>query len=116
MVRHDTRYVAVKFSCLPASQQVVKAVTHFRYENGHSWTFIAVVQAKLHLIALGIKCCDVIIEFVTRNEKSVKFPLYAHEKHSFYLVYILIKVNDVSFIIRNKLSYLRDDTLLVRAV
>jgi hypothetical protein len=91
-------------------------MTHLGYEDRHAWTLIAVVETKLHLIALGIEGGNIFVEFIARNKESLEFPFYSHEEHAIYLVYVLVKIDDVSSVVGDKLSYFRNDTLLVRAV
>ena len=116
VIGHNTRNVAFKLTSLPSCQQVVQTVTHLGYEDGHTWTLIAEVQAEFHLVTLRIKGGDVLVNLVARNHKSFQFPLYTHKKHAVHLVNILIEVNDISLIIGDKLSYFRNNTLLIRAV
>jgi hypothetical protein len=91
-------------------------MTHLGYEDRHAWTLIAVVETKLHLIALGVERRNVFVDFVAGNEKSLQLPLYAHEEHAVELVYILVKVYDVAFVVGYKFRYFCDDALLVGAV
>jgi hypothetical protein len=116
MVGDNTGYIAIEFSGLPTGKQIVKTMTHLGYEDGHAWTLIAVVETKLHLIALGIEGGNIFVEFIARNKESLEFPFYSHEEHAIYLVYVLVKIDDVSSVVGDKLSYFRNDTLLVRAV
>ena len=116
VIRYDTGYVAGKLARLPTSQQVVQTVAHLADEQSHARTLIAVIQAELHLIALGIQRSDIIIDFLAWNLEPFQFPFYTHEEHPLYLIDILIQINDVSLVIRYKLCYVRNDTLLVGAM
>ena len=116
VVGYDTRNVAVKLASLPTCQQVVQAVTHLTNEDSHTWTLIAEVQAEFHLVTLRIKGGDVLVNLVARNHKSFQFPLNTHKKHAVHLINILIQVNDISLIIGDKLSYFRNNALLIGAV
>ena len=116
VIRHDAGNVAIELSCLPTGQQVIQAMAHLRNENGHARTLVAIIERELHLIALSIERGDVIVEFVAGNQKTVQFPFYAHKEHAVLFVNILVKVDDVSFIIRYKFSHFRYDALLVRTV
>ena len=109
-------FFSSELSRLPTSQQIVQAMTHLRHEDGHPRTLVAVVEREFHLIALGVERSDVVVKLVARDEEALQFPFDAHEEHAFHLVHILIQVDDVSFVIRDKFRHFRDDTLLIRAV
>ena len=91
-------------------------MAHFRHEDRHPRALVAVIQAELHLVALCIERRDVVVKLVARNEESFELPFYSHEKHALHLVHILVEIDDVSLIIRNKFRNLRNDTLLIRAM
>ena len=91
-------------------------MAHLRHEYRHPRALVAVIEREFHLIALRIKRRDIVVKFVARNEETFEFPFYTHEKHTVYLIHILVEVDNITFIISDKLSHFRDDTLLVRAV
>ena len=105
VVADDTGDVAVELTRLPACQQVVEAVTHFRDEYCHTGALVAVIEREFHLVALGIERGDIVIEFVARNQKAFEFPFYAHKEHAVYLVDILVEVDDVAFVVGDKLGH-----------
>ena len=116
VVGDDTRNLTGKLTSLPAGQQVVETVAHLRDEDSHAWLLVAVVQAELHLIALGVERRDVFVDLVAGNQETLQFPLNAHEEHAVKLVYVLVKVDDVTLIVSNKLRHFCNNTLLVRAM
>ena len=105
VITYDTWDVAIKLSRLPTSQQIIEAVTHLRHEDRHSRTLVAIVERELHLIALGIESGEIIVELVAWDKESVEFPFYSHKEHTFYLVHILVEIDDVSFVVCYKFRY-----------
>ena len=105
VVRHDARDVARELSGLPAGQQVVEAMAHLRDEDGHAGPLVAVIEAELHLVALGIERGNVVVDLLPGNEETVQFPLYAHEEHAVLTVNILIEIDDVALVVGNKFRH-----------
>ena len=91
-------------------------MAHLADEDCHAWALVAVVEAELHLVALRIERVDVVVELVARNQEPFQFPFYAHEEHPFYLIDVLVQIDDVAFVVGDKLRHLRDDALLVGAM
>ena len=116
VVGDDAGDVTGKLACLPASQEVIKAMAHLRNEDGHAWTLVAIIEAELHLIALCVEGCDVFVNLIAWNQEAVEFPFYSHEEHAVLTVNILIKVNNISLVVGNKFRHFRDDALLIGAV
>ena len=116
MVRYDAGNLAVELSSLPSRQHVVEAMAHLADEDSHAWTFVAVVETELHLVALRIERVDVVVELVARNQEPFQFPFYAHEEHPFYLIDVLVQIDDVALVVSDELRHFRDDALLVGAV
>ena len=105
VVAHYAGYVALKLTSLPACQQVVQAMAHLRYKNGHTRTAVAEIKAKLYLEALLIERLNILLDFLAWYQKRVQFPLYPHKKHAVLMVYILVEVNNVSLVVRNEFCY-----------
>ena len=80
-------------------------MTHLAHEDGHSRTFVAVIQREFHLISLGIERHDVVVELVAGDKESLQLPFYAHKKHALHLIYILIEVDNVAFVVGYKLGH-----------
>jgi len=91
-------------------------MAHLAHEYRHSWTDIAEVEIERHVITLGIQYVDILLDFLTWDEKGFEFPFNTHEESAILVVDILVKVDDVALVVGNKLRYLRDDALLVRAM
>jgi len=116
MVRHDARDVDIEFSGLIAGEEIVQTVVHLRHEESHTWTYIAEIEAELHVVTLGIEGTDILFQFVGRNEEILEGPFHTHEEMFLDMVDILIEIDDVTIIVGYELRDLCDDSLLVGAV
>ena len=68
------------------------------------------------MIALTVQSVDIFADLISWDEECVQLPLNAHKKHTVLLVDILIKVDDISFVVSNKLCNLRYDARLILTV
>ena len=116
VIADDARYLDVKFSGVVSCQQVVEAVAHLADEDSHAWLHVVEVEAACHLVFLCIERVDIFLYLVSWNEEVVEFPFYAHEEHAVLMIYILVKINDVSLIVGDKPCYFRDYARLVGAM
>ena len=106
MIADDARNVNHKLSSFPASQQVVEAMAHLAHKNRHARLHVVEIKIERNSVALCVESRDVFLNLVTWNQEVVEFPFYTHKKHRVNRVNILVQVNDVSFIICDKLCYL----------
>ena len=91
-------------------------MAHFAYKKCHSRFLRIKINIKFHIIALSIKRFNILFNFVRGYSEVRKLPLYTHKETAIYLVYILVKIDDIAMIVRNKFCYLCDDAQFVRAV
>ena len=116
VVAHYAGDVALQFTSLVASQQVVEAMAHLAHEECHSRTLVAEVQLKLHLITLTVESLYVFLQFLVGNGEIIQLPLHSHEETVVHRVHILVEINDVTIIIGDETCHLRYDALLVRTM
>ncbi len=99
VVAHYAGYVDVPFAGLVACQNIIQAVAHLAYEDGHARLYVVEVQAALHVVSAGIQCVDVFLDFVLRYEETVQFPFHAHEEYTFHPVDVLVEIDDVATVV-----------------
>jgi len=109
MVADDAGNVDIPFPRLVPGQEIVKAMAHLAHENGHARTLITEIKVASHLVSLCVKRVDVFIDLVARDEEILQFPFDPHEKHPVFPIYVLVQINDISLVVRNKLRDFRND-------
>ena len=106
MVGDDEGNVAVPFAGGIACEHVEEAVAHLGNEDGHAWLDIGEVEAERHVVLLCVEGGEVVLNLVAGNGEVGEFPLDACEEYVLDVVHILVKIDDVSFIVCDKLCYL----------
>ena len=116
VVTHNAWNFDIPFTGAITREEIVETVAHFADKNGHTWRFVAKVEVKCHLIAMGIKRLDNVVKLFTRNEKLVELPFDAHEKHVVDVIDVLVKIDDVALVVRNKACNLGNDARRIGAM
>lgn len=116
MVADNARYVNIELACLIACKEVVKAMGHLAHEECHARLDIAEVKIGCHVVALAVECVDILSNLIARDKEALEFPFHTHEEHLINLVYILVKVDDITIVVCYEFCNLCNDTLLVRTM
>ena len=109
VVADDARNFDVPFAGAVTREKIVEAVAHFAHEDSHARRFVAEIEIIRHLIALGVECPDDVVQLFARNEEVLQLPFDAHEKHIVQMIDILVEIDDVAVVIRDKARDLRND-------
>ena len=116
VVADDERNLHVPFAGCVACQQVEQAVRHFGDEDGHPRFLVREVEAEAHVVLLCIECGEVVVNLLLWNQEILQFPLDAHEEDVLHMVYVLVQVDNVPLVHRNKVRHLRQYARFVGAV
>ena len=107
MITYNKRYLYIPLSCRIPGQHIEKTVRQLGYENSHTWFYIREIKTKIHFIFLPVECSEIIFNFFLWNQKIFQFPFNTHEEDVLYMIYILIQIDNISFVYRNKVCHFR---------
>ena len=116
MIAYYKRYLHIPFTCRIARQQIEQTVRHLRHENSHTRFDIRKIKAKTHSVLLRIQCFKIVLYLLLRNQKAFQFPLDTHEKNILHMVYILIQIDNITFVYRYKICYFCQNSRLIGTV
>ena len=116
VVAYYKRYLHIPLSGCIASQHIKKTMRQLRNENCHTRFYIRKIKAEIHFVLLAVKCSEIIFNLFLGNQKVFQFPFNTHEEDVFYMVYILIQIDNISFVYRNKVCHFRKDSRFVGTV
>ena len=116
VIADNQRDLYVPLSGRVAGEHIVQAVRHFRNEDRHLRLRARKIEPEGHLVFLRIERIKIVLDLLFRNQKTVQIPAYTHEKHVFGMVYVLVEVNDIAFVYRDKVRNFCQNTLFVRAI
>ena len=116
MITYNKRYLYIPLSCRIPGQHIEKTVRQLGYENSHTWFYIREIKTKIHFIFLPVECSEIIFNFFLWNQKIFQFPFNTHEEDVLYMIYILIQIDNISFVYRNKVCHFRKDSRFVGTV
>ena len=116
MVTYNKRYFYIPFSGCISCQYIEKTMWQLGNENSHTWFYIREIKAKIHFIFLPVESSEIIFNFLLRNQKVFQFPFNTHKEYVLYMVYILIQIDNISFVYRNKVCHFRKDSRFVGTV
>ena len=102
VIADNQRDLHVPLSGRVAGEHIVQAVRHFRNEDRHLRLRARKIEPEGHLVFLRIERIKIVLDLLFRNQKTVQIPAYTHEKHVFGMVYVLVEVNDIAFVYRDK--------------
>ena len=69
-----------------------------------------------HIVPLGIKCIEVVADFLFRNDEIIQFPFDSHIEYAVIFINVLVKVNDITAVFVDKTCYYCDNACFIRAV
>ena len=113
VIAHNAGYLDVPFAGIVTRQQVVKAMAHLANEYCHARLDVVEIQVERHLVTRRVQRLEIVLQLFARYDEAVKLPLKPHEEHAVLPVDILVKVDDVSVVVRYELRYLRYNPPLV---
>jgi hypothetical protein len=89
-------------------QNIIQAVRPLRNEDRHARQRIRVVNRPIHLKARAhFLKCD-LDGGSLRQIKAIQIPFHTHKKHIIFRVDMLVKVQDVAVVLKDKFGYSGD--------
>ena len=108
--------VEIVLSGCIASQHIKKTMRQLRNENCHTRFYIRKIKAEIHFVLLAVKCSEIIFNLFLGNQQVFQFPFNTHEEDVLYMIYILIQIDNISFVYRNKVCHFCKDSRFVGTV
>ena len=106
MIAYNKRYLHIPLTSGVTRQQVEQAMGHLWNKDSHTRFCIGEIETEIHLIFLCIQSGKIILNLFLRHQKIFQFPFNTHKKDILYMVYILIQIDNITFIHRYKVCFL----------
>ena len=89
---------------------------HLGHKDSHTRFHVREVEAEVHLILLRIERGKVVVNLLLRHQEVGQFPFYTHKEDVLHMVHILVQVDDITFVHRDKICHFCQDARTVGAV
>ena len=91
-------------------------MTHLADKDSHAWLLIIKIKIEIHVVAYFVERVYDILNLLSWYHEILQIPFQSHKKHAVLTINILVKIDNIAMIVCDKLGYLTDDTLFIRAV